>query len=379
MPESDQHLLATDPPCSLFESLVKPAIWNVLHSTDGSYRCERDLHHHLTVCLEQILPLRLGTRDRILRMEDPAIARYGTGRRGNIDFLIAQRDRTGSRQEIALEVNWNYGSSAKIYKDFCKLVDPSNRYNEAVYFAFGIGDDFLRAVKSGLERAFELLLEHYPHFALPSGLQIIVAEYKPRSKKTIVYSARASSPCAPAQMEWHEQSERLEIAIHMSAMEAIMRTDTYNLPLQPAAGTRGGASYQTAPLSEYSEHNRSMAENLFSTFRNKFPQAKGERYKGSYSIFANSVKGTAAKIVIYETGKGKVNGDWDVSQGVYILVRRSDSVGERASCSLGARKLKLGDGTIAIAPAHRERFAFERVEDVNDERILSILGACSEA
>lgn len=384
MSELNQNPFPSDPPHSLLDRLLKPAIWNVLRGTDGSYRCERDLHHHLTVCLEQIQPLRLGTRGRILRMEDPAVARYGTGRRGNVDFLIVQGGRTGSRREIALEVNWNYSSSGKIYKDICKLVDPSNRYSEALYFAFGTGDGFLEAVQAGLERAFGLLLKHYPQFALPSGFQIIVAEYKPGADKTVVYLAVVNSPCAPAQLEWHEQSKPLEISTMEETMEIIndnelrFQSETHPLGTVP----RRGPSYQTAPLCDYSKHSRALAETLFSAFISRFPEARVDRYKGSYSVFLHSVPGTAAKIIIYEAGKGKVNGSWEVCEGVYILWRTNDAIGERVLSSLHTHGLKqeaTTNETIAIAPAHRERFAFERVDDVTNERFQSILAACSEA
>jgi hypothetical protein len=392
MSEPDQSMFIPDSPFSLFESLVKPAICKVLEGTDGSYRCERDLHHHLTVCLEQVQPLRLGTRARILRTEDPAVARYGTGRRGNIDFLLANGDLTGSRREIALEVNWNYSSSDKICRDFCKLLDPGNRYREAVYFAFGIGYGFFEAVQVGLQLAYELLQKHYPQFALPSGFQVVVAECKRGfEKRVIVRSALVSSPCTPANLEWNQQSERLETAIRVVAtMEETMSTNNSNEPQLPqlevtrfpSVATRNGISYQTAPLYDYSKDNRSKAESVFSTFIGRFPQARATRHKGSYSIFANSVKGTAAKIIIYEADKGKVNGAWDAREGVYILVRTNDPLGGKVNSALDSHGLKLAmpvAGTIAVAPAHGERFAFELVEDAMDERVQSILGACSEA
>ena len=93
----------------LFETLVKLAILTVLNDGQGFYRCERDLHHHFTVCLDRIQPLHLGSREPVLHTERPAIACYGSGRHGNIDFFVADESHcAGSQSGVAVEVNWNY-------------------------------------------------------------------------------------------------------------------------------------------------------------------------------------------------------------------------------------------------------------------------------
>lgn len=145
---------------SLFETLVKPAILTVLNDGQGLYRCERDLHHHLTVCLDRIQPLHLGSRERVLQTEKPAIARYGSGRHGNIDFFVGDESHcAGSQTGVAVEVNWNYNDPFKAHRDLCKLIDPKNAYAEPVYFAYGTCQDLLKAVQQGLERAFTTFVD----------------------------------------------------------------------------------------------------------------------------------------------------------------------------------------------------------------------------
>ena len=56
----------------------------------------------------------------------------------------------------------------------------------------------------------------------------------------------------------------------------------------------------------------------------------------------------AAKVLIYESGKGKLNGGQPgLADGVYVLVRVHGSTGR----------------TLGVAPAHHERFAFFRLHD----------------
>jgi hypothetical protein len=44
---------------SIFEELVKPAIMKLVSETDGSYRCERDLHHHGPWCYARPVQARI--------------------------------------------------------------------------------------------------------------------------------------------------------------------------------------------------------------------------------------------------------------------------------------------------------------------------------
>ena len=81
-------------------------------------------------------------------------------------------------------------------------------------------------------------------------------------------------------------------------------------------------SYQTAPLAEYDPVLLERATALFRHAAQRVGPARAKRHKGSFSIIAASSEATAAKIVIYEAGRGKVNGpDPHLVNGVYVLIR----------------------------------------------------------
>jgi hypothetical protein len=125
-------------PESIVEQLIRPAILKLLGESDGSYRCERDLHHHFTVCLNGVRALQLGTRQRHVYLEHPGKACYGSGRDGNLDYFFPVRNATldslQRQSGAAMELNSNYDSSQKITRDVQKLIDPQNGYSESVYF-----------------------------------------------------------------------------------------------------------------------------------------------------------------------------------------------------------------------------------------------------
>src|SRR4051812_21662168 len=80
-------------------------------------------------------------------------------------------------------------------------------------------------------------------------------------------------------------------------------------------------SYQTAPLREYGEQFRQRALVLFGLIRERLGRLRVREYKGSFSILQEPGLATAAKIVIYEAGKGSVNGpDPALTDGIYIWV-----------------------------------------------------------
>lgn len=108
------------------------------------------------------------------------------------------------------------------------------------------------------------------------------------------------------------------------------------------------ASYQNAPLSEYQQEHQSLAEELFAAASARLGPSQFRRWKGSYSFYGLHGKDTLAKIIIFERAHGKVNGDWPIDRdGVYVLFR-----------VYGATEAP----TIGVAPAHAERFTYERVE-----------------
>jgi hypothetical protein len=83
------------------------------------------------------------------------------------------------------------------------------------------------------------------------------------------------------------------------------------------------------------------AASLFDLVSDRVGQARAKAYKGSFSLIAVSSDATAAKIVIYEDGKGKVNGiDPFLVDGVYVLIRVQNADAHR---------------TIGVAPKHDER------------------------
>jgi hypothetical protein len=90
-------------PASQIESLIRPAILKLVSESEGAYRCERDLHHHFTVCLDSIRSLELGTQRRRVFMERPALACYGKGsRRGNLDYFFPGEESGPYRDRVFL-------------------------------------------------------------------------------------------------------------------------------------------------------------------------------------------------------------------------------------------------------------------------------------
>jgi len=124
-------------------------------------------------------------------------------------------------------------------------------------------------------------------------------------------------------------------------------------------------SYQTAPLADYGAAFRERAGALFRLVAERVGAARAKEFKGSYSVIAGSSDATAAKIVIYEAGKGKINGhDPQLADGIYILIRVHGT----------ARR------TIAVAPMHQERFAYFRLLDGQAlDEMADFLAACATA
>jgi hypothetical protein len=110
-------------------------------------------------------------------------------------------------------------------------------------------------------------------------------------------------------------------------------------------------SYQTAPLEDYTVELRERAAALFRLVADRAGASRARQFKGSFSVFAASSDATAAKIVIYEAGKGKMNGhDPGLADGVYVLIRVYEATGR----------------TIGVAPMHHERFAYFRLPECQD-------------
>lgn len=124
-------------------------------------------------------------------------------------------------------------------------------------------------------------------------------------------------------------------------------------------------SYQTAPLADYSQAFHHRAAALFQLVIERVGESRAKEHKGSYSVIAASSESTAAKILIYETGKGKINGiDPHLADGVQVLIRVHGT----------ARR------TLGVAPMHHERFAYFRLADGQDlPEMADFIAACAAA
>jgi hypothetical protein len=126
------------------------------------------------------------------------------------------------------------------------------------------------------------------------------------------------------------------------------------------------SSYQTAPLAEYRAELRDRAAELFRLVADRTGPSRAKEHRGSFSVIAASSDATAAKIVIYEAGRGKMNGpELALIDGIYILIRLNGNVTGR---------------TLGVAPMHHERFAYFRLAETQDlEETADFLAACAGA
>jgi hypothetical protein len=91
-----------------------------------------------------------------------------------------------------------------------------------------------------------------------------------------------------------------------------------------------------------------------------------------------------AKIIIFEDGLGRRNGEWaDLSDGVYVLLR-ADFRGDQIwtvmlpNCPAGLRNRFDRECSLGVAPNHGERFAYTRITDDEDtQELAGLVAACS--
>jgi hypothetical protein len=145
-------------------------------------------------------------------------------------------------------------------------------------------------------------------------------------------------------------------------------------------------SYQTVPLEEYSQDIQAMARRLFERVVDILGTHQPQEIKGSYSILASTSSARVAKIIIYEDGKGKTNGNLpDLRDGVYALIRANDEIGDRIWRDLLPAQLPAEldsanrNTTIGVAPSHSEQFAYIRAREENLETIARYLAICALA
>ena len=125
------------------------------------------------------------------------------------------------------------------------------------------------------------------------------------------------------------------------------------------------SSYQTAPLREYREDLQHRAIALFGLVKDRIGPSRVREHKGSFSILQEPGLPTAAKILIYEAGKGSMSGpDLSLADGIYIWVRVHGGATGR---------------TLSVAPHRDERFAYFRLLDGQDlEEIAEFLSAVAD-
>ena len=144
-------------------------------------------------------------------------------------------------------------------------------------------------------------------------------------------------------------------------------------------------SYQTAPLTHYGLELQHHAATLWDSVCELLPPSKRKKYDGSYSLFASSSQ-TAAKILIFQSNKGKIDGDFPPLQdGVYALFRADGALGDRifgdllpSEAPVVYQRLERGN-TIGVAPAHDKRFVYLLVSPDQLEEIAHALALCSRA
>jgi hypothetical protein len=124
-------------------------------------------------------------------------------------------------------------------------------------------------------------------------------------------------------------------------------------------------SYHTAPILDYRDDFRDRATLLFNLVQQRVGPSRVREYEGSFSVLQEPSLATAAKIVIYESGKGSINGpDPSLADGVYVWIRVPGGPIGR---------------TIAVAPQYDAQFAYFRLADgQNLEEMADFIAACAD-
>jgi hypothetical protein len=146
-------------------------------------------------------------------------------------------------------------------------------------------------------------------------------------------------------------------------------------------------SYQTAKLHEYPRPFLDVAEDLFNKVSAHLRPERVERHEGSFSIYADDVEETVAKIVIYDPYLGRASHDWPhVRDGVYVWVRANGSAGEGMWGGILPTEMPWmfermwRDVTVQIAANPQAEFTYFPVmagDDLDD--IADFIAACSRA
>ncbi len=170
-------------PSTNYINRIRPSMVKVFE-LDCAYRCERDLHHHLTALFESACSLRIGRKDTLVRYEKPTIGTYQWSGEypsaGNIDIFFvpnaAEPNLVSPDGGIAVEVNCNYTSVTKNMQDLIKLLDPLNQFAESVYVVVGTDRAMRRSVELGLEDAITYLATERTGGTFPPVRVLLIEE-----------------------------------------------------------------------------------------------------------------------------------------------------------------------------------------------------------
>ncbi len=239
------------PPAMNYQIFIKTAITKLLRETHADYRCERDLHHHLTACIESVQPGLFGSPRRV-QMECPTQAQYSWSRRrqkrGNLDYFFHEesaerivRFTPRGHDGTALELNFNYDDVTKIKQDLIKLIDPRNSHQESVYFVYAVGSGFKALIESALERALHYFENLSDHQLLPSDLHIVLAEGQRRVGTLRYLEVSTVRACALSDLKWVEYSLRPKVyqpmqrVVHSEHARGLEGRPSLNVNFDPSA------------------------------------------------------------------------------------------------------------------------------------------------
>ena len=144
-------------------------------------------------------------------------------------------------------------------------------------------------------------------------------------------------------------------------------------------------SYQTARLQEYEPRFLQVAEDVFARVSRQVPAQQVERHEGSFSVYPETSKDTAAKIVIWHSQTGRSTHDWRrMRDGVYVWVRANGSVGDVIWGDTLPHEMPWmfqrmwRDATVQISVNPQALFAYFPVMAGDDlDEISAFIAACS--
>ncbi|MGC9973627.1 MAG: hypothetical protein ABSE56_23915 [Bryobacteraceae bacterium] len=246
-----------------------------------------------------------------------------------------------------------------------------NRYLDGEFRYFGpLFSTSLTCLDSLIERLAASIADHFRARMFDVDVAKLEATYSRRASTSRMTEVRIFWSATPTRPVGTDVVESTAADSSLSDMEALESLSTVHR--EP--------SYQTAPLVEYDPVSRERAFELFSCVEERVGSTKARAYKGSYSILSSRGSQTVAKIIIYENGLGRMNGEWpSLPDGVYVLIRAEGLIGDRIWSTVP----KIADildrtRTIGIAPKHSERFAYLMLSEHDREQIADLIQKCAK-